>query len=204
MKLFLTDGCADRVLWAVIALLIIGYSGISAAADKKPGQPTAVDQTESNIYLGTSGALAGTGAADAVSSKSVRIGKGAHPKALTGSNIPKDKFGLVDWVELVKRKIIKPRHSADQNAKEAPPLSLNVLIVTKSDFVDEVIFPHYIHTWWLDCSSCHPKLFIPARGKNIMTMAGMAEGRWCGKCHGKVAFPLTDCTRCHTSPKKKR
>jgi c(7)-type cytochrome triheme protein len=35
-----------------------------------------------------------------------------------------------------------------------------------------------------------------------MTMVGIAEGKWCGRCHGKVAFPLTDCQRCHVKPKK--
>ena len=201
MKLFSTNGCTDRFPWVVIALLIIGYSGISAATEKKPRQPTAAVQPESNIYLDRSGAPAGTGGPDAVSSKSVRIGKGAHPKALSGRNIPKDKYGLVDWAKLVKKKIINPRYSLDPKAREAPPLKLNVLIRTKSDFVDDVVFPHDIHTWWLDCNSCHMKLFIPARGKNNMSMADMAKGKWCGKCHGKVAFPLTDCTRCHTSPK---
>jgi c(7)-type cytochrome triheme protein len=82
-----------------------------------------------------------------------------------------------------------------------PPLPLDVLIIAKSDFVDDVIYPHEIHTWWLKCEVCHPKIFVPAKGQNKMTMSGIAEGKWCGRCHGKVAFPLTDCTRCHVSPK---
>jgi len=28
------------------------------------------------------------------------------------------------------------------------------------------------------------------------------QGQWCGRCHNKIAFPLTDCNRCHSSPKK--
>jgi len=26
-------------------------------------------------------------------------------------------------------------------------------------------------------------------------------GQKCGVCHGKVAFPVTDCRRCHTQKK---
>ncbi len=37
-----------------------------------------------------------------------------------------------------------------------------------------------------------------------MTMRGIVKGKWCGRCHNKVAFPLSNCTRCHTVPKKKK
>ena len=32
-------------------------------------------------------------------------------------------------------------------------------------------------------------------------MTNIIEGQFCGVCHGKVAFPLTDCARCHTTMK---
>ena len=79
---------------------------------------------------------------------------------------------------------------------------MDVLIEAKGDFVDDVVYPHWIHTYWLKCDVCHPKIFIPAKGQNNMTMVGIAEGKWCGRCHGKIAFPLTDCSRCHVKPKK--
>jgi len=43
---------------------------------------------------------------------------------------------------------------------------------------------------------------VPAKGQNNMTMSAIVEGKFCGRCHGKVAFPLADCNRCHTQPKK--
>src|SRR3989337_2445724 len=45
-------------------------------------------------------------------------------------------------------------------------------------------------------------ILIPAKGSNDMTMVGIVQGQWCGRCHNKIAFPLTDCNRCHSSPKK--
>ena len=159
------------------------------------------DDPNSVLYLDTSGKKAGIGDPNVPASESVRMGMGFHPKALSASGLPLDRYGLVDWAKLVRDGKIKPRHSLDPNADEMPPLPLDVLIVSKSDFVDDVIYPHEIHTWWLSCEVCHPKIFVPAKGQNNMTMSGIAEGKWCGRCHGKVAFPLTDCTRCHVSPK---
>jgi c(7)-type cytochrome triheme protein len=116
--------------------------------------------------------------------------------------LPKDRYGLIDWVKLVKGNMIAPKPSLDPTFEEMPPLNMDVLIEAKGDFVDDVVYPHWIHTYWLKCDVCHPKIFIPAKGQNNMTMVGIAEGKWCGRCHGKVAFPLTDCSRCHVKPKK--
>ncbi|MEE8575435.1 MAG: cytochrome c3 family protein [Thermodesulfobacteriota bacterium] len=163
--------------------------------DIDPSDPSSV------LYLDTAGNRAGIGDPNVPASESVRAGLGWHPRALSASGLPLDRYGLVDWAKLVREGKIKPRHSLDPNMEEMPPLPLDVLIIAKSDYVDDVIYPHEIHTWWLKCEVCHPKIFIPAKGENHMTMAEIAEGQWCGRCHGKVAFPLTDCTRCHTSPK---
>ncbi|HHS83474.1 MAG TPA: cytochrome C, partial [Gammaproteobacteria bacterium] len=61
--------------------------------------------------------------------------------------------------------------------------------------------PHNAHTYWLGCENCHPAIFVMGKGKNKMSMVEISEGKWCGRCHGKVAFPLTDCSRCHTQKK---
>jgi hypothetical protein len=34
-----------------------------------------------------------------------------------------------------------------------------------------------------------------------MHMTKIAAGEYCGRCHDRVAFPLTDCLRCHVKPK---
>ena len=160
---------------------------------------------KSILYLDTKGNLVGTGdpAKSGIPSEAGRIGAGWHPEAMAAAVLPKDKYGLVDWAKAVKDNVIVPRHSLDEaEGEEMPPLDMNVVIETKSDFINNVLYPHYIHTWWLKCEVCHPKIFVPQKGGNRMFMTEIAQGQWCGRCHGKVAFPLTDCKRCHTQPKK--
>jgi c(7)-type cytochrome triheme protein len=54
---------------------------------------------------------------------------------------------------------------------------------------------------WLDCSNCHPAIFTPKKGANSMSMAEIILGKGCGICHGKVAFPVSECRRCHSQSK---
>jgi c(7)-type cytochrome triheme protein len=84
-----------------------------------------------------------------------------------------------------------------------PPFDLDIAIFTKSQFVDDVIFPHFVHTLWLTCTNCHPAIFpMNAKEANKMqTMPKIAAGEFCGRCHNRIAFPLSDCQRCHVKPK---
>ena len=159
---------------------------------------------KSILYLNTKGQLVGTGdpTRSGPASEAARLGSGWHPEALAAAVLPKDRYGLVDWAKAVKENIIEPMATLDNDAQEKPLLDVNVTIETKSDFINNVVFPHYIHTWWLKCEVCHPKIFSDIKGQTQMTMSQIAEGKFCGRCHGKVAFPLTDCRRCHTQPKK--
>ena len=199
-----------------IGLLVILAAFISGAGPKqkekapeqpKPAQPsTVVDPRDpkSILYLDSKGNAAGTGdvTKSGVSSAAAKAGAGWHPAALTATIVPKDKYGLVDWAKAVKDNIVSPKHSIDPNAEpDAEPMDMDVEITAKGDFVNDVVYPHAIHTYWFNCDGCHPKIFEMAAGQNNMTMAGIAEGKWCGRCHGKVAFPLSDCNRCHTKPK---
>lgn len=155
------------------------------------------------IYLDTSGKPAGMGGdASKPASAAYKAGQGWHPTAISGAGLPKDKYGLVDWAKLVRENLIKPKPSLDPDEEEMPPLQMDILIEAKGDFVNDVIYPHEMHTYWLKCEVCHPQIFNPAKGSNNMTMMGIVQGQWCGRCHGKVAFPLADCNKCHSSPKK--
>jgi c(7)-type cytochrome triheme protein len=60
-----------------------------------------------------------------------------------------------------------------------------------------VTFPHAPHTRWLPCESCHTKLFPMAAGTTEITMDDLAKGKYCGTCHGTLAFALSECGRCH-------
>lgn len=168
------------------------------AADVKidPSDPASV------IYLDTKGNPAGVGDPNKPASLAYKQGAGWHPQALSATALPKDRYGLIDWAKIVREKLIDPKFSLDPaDDSEMPPLQMDVLITAKGDFVDDVIYPHEMHTYWLKCEVCHPQIFIPAQGQNNMTMTGIVNGQWCGRCHNIVAFPLTDCKKCHSSPK---
>ena len=128
-----------------------------------------------------------------------QIGFGWHPADLEG--FPTDKFGLVDWVETLEQGLIKPRSSIIANAVEGVPFDMNVLMPSKTGMIAGAHFPHKIHTTWMGCDSCHVKIFIPLAGSNDLTMSRIVDGNACGVCHGKVAFPLNDCARCHVPNK---
>jgi len=164
---------------------------------------------KSLIYLDTQGKEAGTGDVNksGVASTFAKVGAGWHPAALAETNLPMDKYKLVDWAKIVKEKVIDPKYSLDMDAKpeDEQQLDLNILFETKSDFMDNVIFPHNIHTWWLKCEICHETvggpIFEPSAGANDVLMIEMAGGKWCGRCHNRIAFPLADCKRCHVMAK---
>ncbi|MBI5641965.1 MAG: cytochrome c3 family protein [Deltaproteobacteria bacterium] len=119
-------------------------------------------------------------------------------KALDG--LPKDPSGNVNWTAAVVNGYISPRGSLDPAAQDDLPLNLNIFIEAKVPLMANVMFPHSIHTYWLSCNNCHPKIFIPEAGANPISMDEIFKGQWCGRCHGKVAFtfwPRENCVRCH-------
>lgn len=156
---------------------------------------------KNTIYLGGDGKLAGTGDVNKPVSAAYNSGGALHPPALQAATTPKDKFGLANWVAMVNQGLIQPKGSLDPAAIEAPVFDLDVVIPSKSDFVKDVLFTHRVHNYWFNCDSCHPKFFEMAKGTTKMNMKGIGEGKWCGACHSKVAFPLTDCVRCHSQEK---
>lgn len=128
-----------------------------------------------------------------------QIGLGWHPADLEG--FPTDRFGLVDWVATLDKGLIHPRGSIVANAPESVPFDMNVLMPSKTGMIAGAHFPHKTHTTWMGCESCHIKIFIPLAGSNDLTMSRIVDGNACGVCHGKVAFPLNDCARCHVPNK---
>lgn len=115
--------------------------------------------------------------------------------------LPKDNAGNVDWVKSMRQGIIKPKDSLDPKKPTTPVIDLDIIFKVKGDLPD-VVYPHYPHTEWLSCNNCHPKIFIMQAGANKVTMKKIEEGQFCGRCHGVVAFPLSNCTRCHSKPKR--
>ncbi len=155
------------------------------------------------IYLSSRGVLAGTGDPSGVAGDAEKMGQMPHPAAMELAKLPKDQYGLVDWAVAIKSGLVKPLDSLEPGAAPAPPFNLDIVVQTKSNFMPDVVFPHYTHTLWLTCTNCHVQIFqMKAGGNPEMTMAKIAAGEYCGRCHNRVAFPLTDCTRCHVKPKE--
>lgn len=99
------------------------------------------------------------------------------------------KAKLVDTLEKVpvKRKVMATREDFD--------------LAAKTEGMPEIVFSHKKHTLWGGCESCHPDIFVGVKkGTSNYSMVDLFAGRYCGACHGKVAFPTNDCQRCHTQP----
>jgi len=116
--------------------------------------------------------------------------------------LPTAKGGnSVDWVKALNMGKIKPHSDLNDPNAEALVMDLNIVREVKGSMPD-VVFPHKQHTQHLDCTNCHPDIFIPMKGANKMSMAKNLMGQMCGVCHGKVAFPLSRCTACHSKNKE--
>jgi c(7)-type cytochrome triheme protein len=106
----------------------------------------------------------------------------------------------VDWVKSINQQKIQPRYDLQDPTAEGLVFDLNIVREVKGSMPD-VVYPHKQHTQWLDCSNCHPDIFIPQKGANAISMVDILLGEKCGVCHGKVAFPVNECRRCHSKPK---
>lgn len=119
------------------------------------------------------------------------------------AEFPLDRRGLVNWVKALDKGIIEPRKSRDGDPYGGGEVMLEMdmnIIMTSTANMPYVKFPHLAHTRWLACSNCHPKIFIPQKDANPINMTEVLSGQFCGRCHGKVAFPLWTCERCHSVP----
>jgi len=124
-----------------------------------------------------------------------------QPPATAFGNLSKSNDGnRVDWVKSLNEQSFKPR-SDRKDASVAPMvMDMNIVREVKGSMPD-VVYPHKAHTQILDCSNCHPSIFIPQKGANQINMASILLGQKCGVCHGKVAFPVSECRRCHSKSK---
>ncbi len=177
------------------------------AKEKEP------ENQEDILFSGRSGKTAGRGDRRHPSGSAFKWGAGWQPRALALAGLPRDKYGLVDWVDITRKGTLLPKGSIDPEDplyespvhyefdEEGEEDIEDILIPVKSKTLSAVVFPHTLHTWWLGCKSCHPKRFDRTAGDTVMTMKEMAKGKYCGECHGTVAFPLEDCEKCHNKQK---
>lgn len=131
--------------------------------------------------------------------RSPAIGQLQEPREAL-SRLPRDGSGnFVDWNRALRENAIAPR-SRLREGTEVRNLDSDILLNLKGG-TPLVRFPHKQHTMWLDCSNCHEQLFRSRAGANRFSMLAILQGEQCGVCHGAVAFPLTECQRCHNTPR---
>ena len=109
--------------------------------------------------------------------------------------LPRDEKGGADWAAAQREGIIMPR-AFDPRDRGGDWFALDFYLANEKPKFN-AYFPHSSHVAVMSCDSCHPALF-PLRDNEI-TMKAMRKGETCGACHGKVAFDLKNCKRCHTS-----
>jgi len=120
------------------------------------------------------------------------------------SDFPRDSAGLTNWVKVIQDGHILPRSDISGEAPPLKPLELDI-VFTDTGAMPNVLFPHKEHTEWLTCSNCHPALFKKEKGSTDIKMDDIFKGKFCGLCHGKIAFsPTKNCMRCHSVEQAKK
>lgn len=113
--------------------------------------------------------------------------------------LPRDHAGNIDWVAAKRTGVIRPRATADDGMEQPESWRFEFgfdFFFPGPNPTFDAWFPHSTHTEWVACEQCHSRIFR-YRGAEIK-MADVMQGRYCGECHGKVAFPpQTACERCH-------
>lgn len=122
-----------------------------------------------------------------------------QPREALSRLTPDGAGNQVRWVQVLDKKEIQPRERLNPNT-EVRKLDKDILLDLKGS-MPVVRFPHRPHTEWLDCVNCHDRIFATKTGETKISMFKILQGEQCGICHGAVAFPLTECTRCHSIPR---
>lgn len=190
--------------WAVLVVIALFPVFLYACAQMQAKPPEVAAPLEAPVEV----ALAAPDPALELYEDPTSLPEPGPPFALHNRNpevvlkdFPLDAVQNEDWVKALLDKKIHPLGSLDPNKREMPPLDFNVDIPAVGSMPD-VVFPHKAHTLWLQCSNCHPGIFAMRKGANPISMVKIVNGEFCGKCHGRVAFPLANCTRCHVKPKE--
>lgn len=117
--------------------------------------------------------------------------------------LPKERFGNgINWLVMEEKGMVTlvdylegvsmPR----TKIKEPEEFSLKA----KQPNMPSILFSHKKHAVWNGCELCHPEIFPVKRDSKPYTMQEIFDGKYCGGCHGIVAFASLDCQRCHTQP----
>ncbi len=120
-------------------------------------------------------------------------------------NLPKDANDRIDWTRALAAKLIAPGLGPRGPSIDQPALDLDVELTPPAQPALKGVFSHATHTKWLACANCHPRLFPQQANGAGLEGADLHARRYCGACHGSVAFGLIGtCGRCHPALEKAR
>lgn len=125
---------------------------------------------------------------------------GLHDPVVELKGFPLDAMGNINWVQGLNDGLFSPRAFLGPVEDFAAP-DFNIVRIVPIATMPDVVYPHKPHVQIFHCNNCHPKIFVMKAGANPINMYKIAQGEYCGQCHGKVAFPITNCFRCHSKPK---
>lgn len=186
---------------ATLLALLLAFASVASAAE--PTQPAAPAVNSFNRLMKPKAPKNPPPTQDGIHDPANPGTSMLQPPAEGLAGLEESKQGnYVDWVATLAKGKIAPR--ADRLDPNAMPIVFDMNIVREvKGSMPNVVYPHKQHTEWLDCSNCHPDIFIPQKGANQINMASILLGQKCGVCHGKVAFPVTatTCRLCHSQPK---
>lgn len=118
--------------------------------------------------------------------------------------LPIERFGNgIDWEKAEIKGLIKPADFVEGVSIRRKSLTSpkDLELGSKVEGMPDIIFSHKKHAVWNGCELCHPEIFVGVKkGITKYSMAEIFNGKYCGACHTTVAFPLTDCQRCHSKP----
>ena len=150
----------------------------------------------SALALAATGKWLPVGADGVHDPRSPAVGVLQEPGEALGSLPPDTAGNQVRWMQALDQGKIQPRSNI--HATTRVNLRVTEVLLKNTGEMPMVRFPHRQHTAWLDCSNCHDHLFKQTAGATRINMMLILQGEQCGLCHGAVAFPLTECTRCHS------
>ncbi|MDH4163998.1 MAG: hypothetical protein OEW15_15115 [Nitrospirota bacterium] len=114
------------------------------------------------------------------------------------ARLPRSSSGnKVNWSKALEKGMITPQHELHIKAAD---MNYDKSIKLEAEWwnIPPALFPHDRHIKWLDCNNCHPDIFnIKKKTTKHFLMTRILSGEFCGVCHMTVAFPITDCRKCH-------
>lgn len=119
--------------------------------------------------------------------------------------LPLDATGEIDWAAAARQGLVKPLDAVEGVPVKRPSMKLDrdLTIAAVGTWLKAVTFSHRRHAQWTGCGLCHPEVFpVTARGAARYRMDDVRAGRYCGACHGSVAFALDACQRCHAEDRR--